>query len=62
MSFGKQSDVHNHLSTKQKLFTHKLFEEEPRDRISELVCDEDHSAERGPPVKVKVEEPLVRSL
>jgi hypothetical protein len=59
MSFGNKSAVKNHLSSKHELLAHKLFEEEPRDRISEFVCVEEHSAERGPPPEL--EEPVVHS-
>ena len=34
MSFGHQSDVHNHLFPKRQLFSHKLVED---DRPNEIV-------------------------
>jgi hypothetical protein len=60
MSFGNKPTVKSHLASKCKLFAHKLFEEEPRDRIVEFVCVEEHSAERGPPSHAEV--PVVHSL
>jgi hypothetical protein len=59
MSFGKQSDVHNHLSTKHPLFSHRTLEENAQQRIVEPINDKERFAERGPPDKV--EKPLVRS-
>jgi len=62
MSFGNKSPVKSHLASSHKLFTHKLFEEEPRDRIVGLVCVEEHSAERGPPPEAEeAKEPVAHS-
>jgi hypothetical protein len=52
MSFGHQSDVHNHLSTKHPLFSHRMVEDNAHGKIVEPERDEGQSAERAPPAKI----------
>jgi hypothetical protein len=59
MSFGNKSQVHNHLSTKHPLFSHRIIEENAQHKIVEPLHIESRFAERAPPEKV--EPPLVRS-
>jgi hypothetical protein len=40
MSFGHQSDVHNHLIPKHPLFSHKIAESNEQTKIVEPVQDE----------------------
>jgi hypothetical protein len=40
MSFGHQSDVHNHMFPKRPLFSHKVVEDERRNEIVEPVQNE----------------------
>lgn len=41
MSFGHQSDVHNHLIPKRSLFSHKTAENNEQTKIVEPVQDEE---------------------
>ena len=40
MIFGRQSDVHKHLSAKRPLFSHKMVEDNAHTKIVEPVQDE----------------------
>ena len=40
MSFGHQSDVHNHLFPKRPLFSYKMAEDDRQNKIVEPVQDE----------------------
>ena len=40
MSFGHQSDVHNHLIPKRPLFSHKMAEDNGQNKIVEPLQDE----------------------
>ncbi len=40
MSFGHQSDVHNHLFPKRPLFSHKMVEDDRQNMIVEPVQNE----------------------
>jgi hypothetical protein len=51
MSFGNQSAVHNHLSTKHPLIPHRLLEDQARARLVEPDFEEGETDERGPPLK-----------
>jgi hypothetical protein len=50
MSFGHQSDVHNHLSAKHPLFSHRMVEDNGHTKIVEPVQEEE-SRLRDPPTK-----------
>jgi hypothetical protein len=40
MIFGRQSDVHKHLSAKRPLFSHRIVEDNAHTKIVEPVQDE----------------------
>jgi hypothetical protein len=50
MSFGHQSDVHNHLFPKRPLYSHKMVEDNAHTKIVEPVQDERFRL-REPPTK-----------
>ena len=50
MSFGHQSDVHNHLSAKHPLFSHRMVEDNAHTKIVEPV-EEKWLRLREPPTK-----------
>jgi hypothetical protein len=50
MSFGHQSDVHNHLIPKRPLFSHSVVEDNRQNKIVEPVQDEGPRL-REPPTK-----------
>ena len=60
MSFGHQSDVHNHLTKKHPFFLHRMVEDNSHGKIVEPERDEGHSFERDPPSKIAKPE-VVRS-
>lgn len=53
MSFGRKSDVHNHLFTKHPLVSHRMVEDNAHAKIVEP-HDEERIAERA---SSKIEEP-----
>ena len=53
MSFGNKSQVHNHLSTKHPLFSHRVTQDNAQEKIVEPLHIEGRFAERAPPVKVE---------
>jgi hypothetical protein len=55
MIFGRQSDVHKHLSAKRPLFSHRIVEDNSHTKIVEPVQDERLSV-REP--STKREEPM----
>jgi hypothetical protein len=55
MIFGRQSDVHKHLSAKRPLFSHRMVEDNAHTKIVEPVQDE-RLRFREPPTKR--EEPM----
>ena len=54
MSFGKQSDVHNHLSTKHPMFSRRMNQEIVHEAKTEPAHNEERFAERAPPIKMEV--------
>jgi hypothetical protein len=52
MSFGKQTDVHNHLSTKHPMFSRRMAQDNQEVKL-EPTHNEERFAERAPPVKVE---------
>jgi len=53
MSFGNKSPVHNHLSTKHPLFSHRMAQDAVQEKIVEPLHIESRFAERAPPVTVE---------
>ena len=53
MSFGNKSAVHNHLSTKHPLFSHRTVENDVQEKIVEPLHIESRFAERAPPVEIE---------
>jgi hypothetical protein len=56
MSFGNQSGVHNHLSTKHPLFSHRMTQDNVQEKIVGPLHVEGRFAERAPPVEVEESE------
>jgi len=53
MSFGKQSAVHNHLSTKLSVVSRRGAQEDPHEAaVEQTHHDEGRFAERAPPDQV----------
>ena len=52
MSFGNKSQVHNHLSTRHPLFSHRMMQDNVQEKIVEPTHDEERFAERAPPATV----------
>ena len=53
MSFGNKSPVHNHLSTKHPLFSHRVTQDNVQEKVVEPLHIESRFAERAPPVTVE---------
>ena len=55
MSFGNKSPVHNHLSTKHPLFSHRMTQDNGQEKVVvvEPLHIESRFAERAPPVTVE---------